>query len=46
VAERAASDPDLWQDLHDRRPAVPTLEDAAQEHLALYRELMQRKDAA
>ncbi len=43
---RAACDPDLWQDLHDRRPAVPTLEDAAQEHLALYRELMQRKDAA
>lgn len=43
---RAACDPDLWQDLHDRRPAVPTLEDTAQEHLALYRELMRRKDAA
>lgn len=43
---RAASEPELWQDLHDRRPVVPTLEDTAQEHLALYRELMRRKDAA
>lgn len=42
---RAANEPGLWEQLHNGRPAVPSLEDAAQEHLALYEDLTWRPEA-